>query len=242
MYQLNPALASDRSRRDLLPEMRPREKLESEGLNSLKEWELLSLILGRGCPGASVEDLSRQLSDLVFAADGTARIPTLHECIGIKGLGKAKAAAVMAGLELGRRMQTFRGRPIHAPEDALPDFQWLSGESREHFHVLYLDTRRRLLCGKTISIGTLEASLVHPREVFRPAFELSASSILVAHNHPSGDPEPSPEDLALTSRLDRAARLLGIRLVDHLIVAGNDWISLRQRQLDGHAGVELFAA
>ncbi|MCA9781392.1 MAG: DNA repair protein RadC [Candidatus Eremiobacteraeota bacterium] len=242
MYQLNPALASDRSRRDLLPELRPREKLETDGLETLKEWELLSLVLGRGCPGASVEQLSQHLAEMIFAPDGTAEIPTLKACTEIKGLGKAKAAAVVAGLELGRRMQTFRGRPIHSPEDALVHFQWLFNESREHFHVLYLDTRRRLISARTTSIGTLEASLVHPREVFRPAFELSASSILVAHNHPSGDPEPSPEDLALTSRLDRAARLLGIRLVDHLIVAGRDWISLRQRQMNGHSGQELFAA
>lgn len=242
MYRLNPGLASDRSRRDLLPEIRPREKLESQGLESLEEGELLSLVLGRGCVGVPVEQLSDELRGLIFAEDGTAKIPSMQECLRVKGLGKAKAAAVLAGLELGRRMQTFRGRPIHAPEDALPHLHWLAGEAREHFHVLYLDTRRRLLSAKTISIGTLEASLVHPREVFRTAIEQNASSILVAHNHPSGDPEPSPEDLALTSRLDRAARLLGIRLIDHLIVAGSDWVSLRQRQMDGMSAQELFAA
>jgi DNA repair protein RadC len=242
MYQLNPGLASDRSNRDLLPDFRPREKLEVEGLESLSECELLSLVLGRGCPGVPVQEMGRDLTELIFLPDGSARIPTLKECLAIRGLGKAKAAAVMAGLELGRRMQTVRGRPIHAPQDALSHLQWLSRESREHFQVLYLDTRRRLLSSKTISIGTLEASLVHPREVFRAAVEHSASSILVAHNHPSGDPEPSPEDLALTNRLDRAARLLGIRLVDHLIIAGTEWISLRQRQNEGLSGVELFAA
>jgi DNA repair protein RadC len=242
MYQLNPGLASDRSNRDLLSDYRPREKLQKQGLETLQEWELLSLVLGRGCPGASVEKISQELERLIFSEHGGARIPVLEECLLIKGLGKAKAAAVLAGLELGRRMQTVRGRPIHAPEDALPHIQWLARESREHFHVLYLDTRRRLISSTTVSIGTLEASLVHPREVFRPAFEQSASSILVAHNHPSGDPEPSPEDLALTNRLDRASRLLGIRLIDHLIVAGSDWISLRQRQNDGLSGLELFAA
>lgn len=242
MYQLNPGLASDRSRRNLLPEMRPREKLEHQGVESLEESELLSLVLGRGCHGVSVTELADRLRGLIFADDGTSRIPALSECLDIRGLGKAKATAVLAGLELGRRMQTFRGRPIHAPEDALPHLHWLAQETREHFHALYLDTRRRLICAKTISIGTLEASLVHPREVFRLAIEKSASAILVAHNHPSGDPEPSPEDLALTSRLDRAAHLLGIRLIDHLIVAGRDWVSLRQRQMDGMSGHELFAA
>lgn len=242
MYQLNPGFASDRSNRDLPPNFRPREKLQRQGLETLQEWELLSLVLGRGCPGVSVEKIAQDLNQLIFDAHGGARIPTMEDCQSIKGLGEAKAASVLAGLELGRRMQTFRGRPIHAPEDALPHLQWMAREGREHFHVLYLDSRRRLISSATTSIGTLEASLVHPREVFGPALQQHASSILVAHNHPSGDPEPSPEDLALTNRLDRAARLLGIRLVDHLIVAGTDWISLRQRQNDGLAGVELFAA
>lgn len=242
MYQLNSGLASDRSNRDLPTDFRPREKLRREGVQTLYEWELLSLILGRGCSGISVEQLARELNELIFLSDGGARIPGLDDFLKIKGLGTAKAASIVAALELGRRMQTLRGRPIHAPEDALPHLQWLAEENREHFYVLYLDTRRRLMSSRTVSIGTLEASLVHPREVFGPAFEQSASSILVAHNHPSGDPEPSPEDLALTSRLDRAARLLGIRLVDHLIIAGTDWISLRQRQNEGCSGIELFVA
>lgn len=242
MYQLSPALASDRSRRDLPEEPRPREKLEQRGRQSLQEWELLSLVLGRGCAGTPVETLAGSLEKLIFRSDGSASIPDIQQCLQIKGLGKAKAAAVIAGLELGRRMQTFRGRPIHAPEDALPHLVWLAEEKREHFQVLYLDTRRRLISSKTVSVGTLEASLVHPREVFAPAFQKSASAILVGHNHPSGDPHPSPEDLALTRRLDQASRLLGIRLVDHLIIAGRDWVSLRQHQLEGLSGMELFAA
>lgn len=241
MYRLNPSSASDPSKRDL-PEDRPREKLLREPLESLTEEELLMLVLGKGSGSVSVEKLAETLQELIFLPDGKARIPTLEECLRVKGLGTAKASAVIAGLELGRRAQSFRGRPIHSPEDALGYLSWMRDCKREHFHALYLDTRRRLLASETVSVGTLEASLVHPREVFRTAVKLSASSILVAHNHPSGDPEPSAEDLALTRRLDRAANLLGIRMVDHLIIAGSDWISLRRRQSSGETGVELFAA
>lgn len=242
MYRLTPALASNLSKRDLLPREGPREKLQSAGPSTLDEAELLALILGRGCSGSPVWQLSEALSQVIFLPDGGVKVPSLEDCLAIKGLGQAKACAVLAGLELGRRVATFKGRPIHSPEDAVPHLQWMSGLKREHFHVLYLDTRRRLITSETISIGTLDASLVHPREVFRPAFEHSASGLLVAHNHPSGDPEPSPEDLALTRRLDKAAGLLGFYLVDHLIIAGTDWVSLRQRQYSGETGSELFAA
>lgn len=241
MYRLNPSCASDPSRRNL-PEDRPREKLLHRSREHLSEEDLLMLILGKGSGAVSVSRLASDLAPLIFLPDGRSRIPSLEDCLKIKGLGTAKASAVIAGLELGRRAQSFRGRPIHTPEDALPHLSWLRDCKREHFHALYLDTRRRLLASETVSVGTLEASLVHPREVFLPAVRLSASAILVAHNHPSGDPEPSAEDLALTRRLDKAANLLGIRMLDHLIIAGTDWISLRQRQYDGQIGVELFAA
>lgn len=241
MYRLNSGSASNPSRGDL-PKDGPREKLQRGMLTSLTEEELLCLLVGRGSGEVSVGQLARSLCDLVFQSDGRARIPTLDQCLAIKGLGRAKASAVIAGLELGRRAQTFRGTPIHCPEDALPHLTWLMNCRREHFHALYLDTRRRLLASETISVGTLEASLVHPREVFRPAVRLGASALIVAHNHPSGDPEPSPEDLALTRRLDKAARLLGFRIVDHLIVGEHDWVSLRARQREGETGIELFAA
>lgn len=242
MYRLNPALASDRSDGDLLRGGGPREKLLARGPGALDEYELLAVLLGKGCPGTPVQELAEKLYELLFFSDGRAAIPTLEQCLAIKGLGHAKATAVIAGLELGRRMAVSRGRPIHCPQDALPHLTWLAPLQREHFHVLYLDTRRRLIASETVSVGTLDASLVHPREVFRLAVEKCASAVLVAHNHPSGDPEPSPEDLALTRRLDKAARLLGFVLVDHLIIGGDDWVSLRRRQLEDESGMELFAA
>jgi DNA repair protein RadC len=167
---------------------------------------------------------------------------TLDRLTSLKGLGLAKASALLAGLELGRRMSVCRGRPILQPDDALPHLLWMQDLHKEHFHALYLDTRRQLIASETISVGTLDSSLVHPREVFRPALLHCASAVLVAHNHPSGDPEPSAEDLALTRRLDKAATLLGLSLLDHLVVARRGFVSLRERQRSGRVPVELFAA
>ena len=138
-----------------------------------------------------------------------------------------------------------KAKAIHVPEDA---YEYLFSKAhveltdkREHFVCLYLDTRRRPIAHRTISIGTLEASLVHPREVLAPALELRASSLVVAHNHPSGDVDPSPEDLALTERLDRACRLMGIRLVDHLIVTQTGFESIRRLQSEGKTGLACFS-
>ncbi|HIB67482.1 MAG TPA: DNA repair protein RadC [Phycisphaerales bacterium] len=242
MYRLTSGLPSNPSKRDLPKEPGPREKLLAHGVQSLTEVELLSLVLGRGGPGTPVTQLAEELNALLFLDDGGTRKLALEDCLAIKGLGAAKASAILAGIELGRRTRTVRGRPIHAPEDALPHLHWLVDCSREHFVALYLDTRRRLIKTQTVSVGTLEASLVHPREVFRPALQLGASAILVAHNHPSGDPEPSPEDIALTARLDKAGKLLGIQVLDHLVLGGSDWVSLRQRQIEGGVGVAMFAA
>ena len=135
-----------------------------------------------------------------------------------------------------------RGRPIHEPRDAISHLLWMQSLTKEHFQALYLDTRRHLIASETISIGTLDSSLVHPREVFKPAVTLGASAVLVAHNHPSGDPTPSAEDLALTNRLDKAAKVLGFTLLDHLIVARRGFVSLRQQQIEGRVAIELFAA
>lgn len=242
MYRLNPGSASDTEKRDLPQSRGPREKLAEGNLPSLSERELLSLVIGKGSPGVPLLDLVETIHDLIFQSDGRATAPELEVLQKIRGLGTAKASAIIAALELGRRCRTSRGRPILDPLDALPHISWMGRCRRERFQVLYLDTRRRLISSQTLSLGTLEASLVHPREVFRPAVKLGASAILVAHNHPSGDPEPSAEDLALTSRLDRAARLLGFHLLDHLVIGADDWVSLRQKQMDGESGLELFAA
>lgn len=242
MYRLNSGLPSDRSKRNLPTTPGPREKLSAHGVGALSEEELLSLILGRGSAGAPVEKLAVRLTEMLFLPDGRVAEPTLAECLKLKGLGQAKASAILAALELGKRTQNLRGRPILAPEDSLAHLSWLGPLEREHFVALYLDSRRRLIKSHSVSVGTLDSSLVHPREVFREAIRLAASAVIVAHNHPSGDPEPSPEDIALTARLQKAGTLLGIQLLDHLVVGRDDWVSLRQREYDGEFGVALFAA
>ncbi len=243
MYQLSPTDTSNRRIGDLPQALRPREKLQRLGDPSvLTEWELLCLHLGKGGPGAPVEEVAERLESLLFSPLSSDTTPSLKDLIQVKGLGMAKACSILAGLELGRRTVIPRGRAIAEPRDALPHLLWMVQEKREHFHALYVDTRRQLIAEETISVGTLDSSLVHPREVFRPAFLHSASAVLVAHNHPSGDPEPSAEDLALTRRLDQAARLLGFTLLDHLVVAKRGIVSLRERQSRGRLPVELFAA
>ena len=241
MYQLNPTDSSNPRMRDLPQALRPREKLQRLGrVSGLEEWELLCLVLGKGVPGQPVESMARDLEEILKSTRED--LPSLEQLMAIKGMGEAKAGALLAGLELGRRTVAPLGRPITEPSDATPHLLWMLKEKREHFHALYLDTRRQLIAAEPISIGTLDASLVHPREVFRPAIAHSASAVLVAHNHPSGDPEPSAEDLALTRRLDQAARLLGFSLLDHLVVAKRGVVSLRERQTRGRVPVELFAA
>lgn len=243
MYQLNPSDSSDPRMGDLPHSSRPREKLKRLGqIRYLDEHDLLCLSLGSGGPGAPVGVLARELQGCLFPAQPREGLPTVEELTSIKGMGPAKAAALLAGLELGRRTLLNRGCPILEPRDALGHLSWMQTLQKEHFHALYLDTRRHLIVAETISIGTLDASLVHPREVFRPAIAHAASALLVAHNHPSGDPEPSAEDMALTRRLDQAARLLGFSLLDHLVIARRGYVSLRERQRSGRVPTELFAA
>lgn len=241
MYQLSPTDSSNPKMRDLPPAMRPREKLQRlGGTECLADWDLLCLVLGKGTPGHPVEGLASGLEDLLRSSPEG--LPSLQELTKLKGMGEAKAGALLAGLELGRRTMVPRGRPITDPEDATPHLLWMLNERKEHFHALYLNTRRHLIASETISIGTLDTSLVHPREVFRPALTHSASAVLVAHNHPSGDPEPSIEDMILTRRLDQAATLLGFSFLDHLIVAKRGVVSLRERQSQGSLPLKLFAA
>ena len=138
-----------------------------------------------------------------------------------------------AAFELGRRAAVERSleRPaVRGPADVQRLLaELLRGEEREHFHVLLLDGKHRLKGRHTISIGSLSTSIVHPREVFRPAVRAAAAAVLCAHNHPSGDPEPSPEDMAVTQRLDQAGKLLGIPLLDHVVLGDGGWVSMRQR-------------
>lgn len=203
----------------------PRETLSQLGAKALRDDQLIALILRSGGRGHSVHQISQELAEPGLAHLNSRSLQDLKN---FAGLGEAKAASLLAALELGRRSWGAGGPPVTTPEEAYSQLQDLGSARKETFKALYLDGRRRLLRSEVVSIGTLTATLVHPREVFAPALECGAASLVVAHNHPSGDPTPSSEDRLLTERLSQAGRLLGLNLDDHLVIGRGCYVSLRQ--------------
>ena len=221
--------------RDLPANERPRERLLKLGSEALSAQEVLALILGRGVKGESVIDTSHKLIRRFGSLKGVANA-SVEELTQSKGVGPAKAAQIKAALELSRRLEADAGdRPkpvLKSPDDVAAEVRrQLKGKKKEHFVVLCLDTRNRLIGSRLVSIGSLDTSIVHPREVFREAVSSCAASVIFAHNHPSGDPEPSKEDIELTRRLAKAGEIMGIGVLDHLIVCDNNHVSLKARNL-----------
>jgi len=208
----------------------PRERLGRFGAHALSDGELLALLLGTGGPGRSARELAEQL----LANGGLRELArtTPAELRRRPGIGAAKSASLLAAVELGRRLAARRlreGDPIRGPEDLFRHFHAsLRDAPHERFLVVLLDGRHRVLREVLTSQGTLTASLVHPREVFRPALREGAAALVVVHNHPSGDPSPSAEDREVTRRLVRAGALLGVPLLDHVVVAERGYCSLRE--------------
>jgi DNA repair protein RadC len=217
------------SLRGLPPEERPRERLLRHGAEALSSRELVALLLGTGTRKASALDLA---ADLLAA--GLRGLPaTLTELEGRHGLGRAKASRLLAALELGARRAAPGGEgalsfrsPAESAQYLLPRY---ASRPVETFGLLALDVRRRLKHEAVVSVGCLTSSLVHPREVFREAVTARAAALVLFHNHPSGDPEPSAEDLALTRRLVSAGTLLGIEVLDHLVLGAGRFVSLKER-------------
>jgi len=222
---------------------RPRERLLNDGAESLSDAEILALLLGTGNAhsGETVLDLARRvLKRLACMSDGDAILraladTTAEELREIPGVGTAKSAAVVAAVELGRRVASERPRltSVKGPEDAarllVEQMRYLA---REHLKAVLLNTKNQVLGVEVVSIGSINSSVVHPREVFRVCIKRSAAAVILAHNHPSGDPTPSPEDIEVTRRVLRAGRLLGIDVLDHLIIGDDCYISLRQQGVD----------
>jgi DNA repair protein RadC len=216
--------------RDLPPAERPRERLIQLGAEALSAQEILALILGRGVKGESVmvtaQKLLSKFGSLQGIADGS-----IEELSQINGIGPAKAAQLKAAFDLGRRLEAGprEGKSlIKSPEDVVGAIGGtLKGKKREHFLTLLLDTRNRLIRVATVSMGSLDSSIVHPREVFKEAISASAASVIFVHNHPSGDAEPSEDDIELTRRLVEAGKLLGILVLDHVIVGDGAFVSLK---------------
>jgi DNA repair protein RadC len=217
---------------------KPRERLFSQGLNALSDAELVALTLRTGSNGAGAVDVANTLLARHGGLPGLAR-SDLRELTSVRGIGRTKAASLFAAIELGRRISRRRlreGDAVRGPEDVFRHFYArLRSAAQEHFCVLLLDGRHRILGEEVVSLGTLTASLVHPREVFRPALRASAAALVLVHNHPSGDPEPSPEDRSVTERLARAGELLGIPILDHVVVAERGFRSLREAGCLGEA-------
>lgn len=195
----------------------PREKLEKYGSKKLGDDELLAILLGSGIKGLNVLQLSKKVLKLIQKI-GIEKI-TVEGLLEEKGLGKAKALQVIALIELGSRLNSKERPEILSPKDIWKLCTDFRESKKEHFVAFYLDTQGRVIERQIISIGTLDTSLVHPREVFEPAIALHAASVIVTHNHPSGSLEPSSADLVLTRRLLESGRILGILLQEHVILS-----------------------
>lgn len=205
---------------------RPREKLAKYGPEKLSHAELLAVILGSG--GREMNAV--ELASKIFAKIGSLSLPaaTVADLKKLRGLGETKACEIVACFELGRRfLQGKKSTLIMSPHDVWEELKDIRGHKKEHFAMFFLDSRNQEIRREIISVGTLNANLVHPREVFEPAIAHSAAHIIVAHNHPSGDPEPSEEDRIITTRLTDAGKILGIEIVDHIVVSREKFVSFK---------------
>ncbi len=218
--------------KELPEDLRPRERMLEAGPQALSNAELLAILLRTG----TKEESALQMAHRILSIEGGLRflgdVP-LKELQSIKGIGLAKASQIKAAVELGLRIVSLKGemRPIiKSPADVanfvMNDMRFLD---REHFQVICLNTKNHITDRETVSIGGLASSLVHPREVFKNPIKKSAAAIILIHNHPSGDPTPSSEDLEVTRRLVEAGRILGIDVLDHVVIGDNRYCSLKEK-------------
>jgi DNA repair protein RadC len=215
---------------EMSPGDRPREKLQQSGAGALGDNELLALVLSQGLPNCGALDLATELLVEVGGLFGLARASQDRLRLR-KGIGSARASRIIAAIELGRRTFLPRGETIRitSPQDVsyllAPEF---GARSQEHFGVLLLDTKHRVRATRVLSVGSMDGTYVHPREVFHEAVLARAKSIVLFHNHPSGDPAPSREDELLTHRLYAAGELMGIEVIDHVIIANEKYHSFKE--------------
>ena len=217
--------------KEMPKDMRPREKMISDGETSLSDAELLAVIIGKGTVKMNAIELANQIL-VNYENLKKVKEASLEELMEEKGIGQAKAIAIKAAMELGRRaaMAIDNKQSIKSPDDVsrlvMEEMRYFD---REHFRVIYLDRKSGIISKKDISIGGLFSSLVHPREVFKPAIKSSAASIILVHNHPSGDPSPSNEDIRITERLLDVGKIMGIEVIDHIIIGDNKYCSLKAK-------------
>lgn len=215
--------------KDMPVDMRPREKMLAKGEKSLSEEELLAIILGMGTKNLSALDLAKHLL-VKYRGLRNLREVSLNELTSEYGVGLAKAVAIKAAFELGRRaaLSISQKEVVKSPEDVknivMEEMRYFD---REHFRVLYLDRKNGIIFMEDISVGGLHSAVVHPREVFKNAIKMSAAAVILIHNHPSGDPAPSREDIEITRQLMEAGKILGIEVLDHIIIGDNRYCSLK---------------
>jgi len=199
----------------------PREKMEKYGAKRLKDFELIAIVLGSGIKGCNVLELARKIEKLI--TQKSVNNVTLEDLRKIRGLGKAKAIQILSVISLVDRLGNERNAEVLSGKDIWNLCADFRSSKKEHMVAFYLDTQQKLIERRVVSVGTLDASLLHPREVFEPALQLSAAGVVLAHNHPSGNLEPSDEDIAITKRIADAGDLLGITLIDHIVVSNKEF-------------------
>jgi DNA repair protein RadC len=212
-----------------IPEFdRPREKLERKGVHALSNEELLMVILGRGMPGIDVRMLAKIILKEVEKDPENINLENLES---IKGIGLAKASQILASFEFAKRYLVKEGVKIQRTDDVLKLVEDIRNKKQEHFITLTLNGASSLIERRTVFIGTVTESIIHPREIFADAITDRASGIIFVHNHPMDDPQPSDVDIAITKRLCEVARLIGIKVIDHVIVSKDDYFSFQSEGL-----------
>ena len=221
--------------KDLPLNERPREKLYRYGVKSLSNSELIAVIIRTGNKGDTAIQLAERIISLDDRGIGFLSDATIEELTDVKGIGNCKAAQLLAAIELGKRISAYKKEDnirISCPNDIadllMEEMRYLK---KEYFKIAILDTKNQIITIENISIGNLNSSIVHPREVFNMAIKRSANSIILVHNHPSGDPTPSSEDINITNRLIEAGSILGIKVLDHIIIGDNKYISFKERNI-----------
>lgn len=219
---------------DLDSEDRPRERLATLGPDSLTNAELIAVLLRVGVPGENAVQVGQRLLNTYGGIRGLHRV-AFSELVGEHGIGEAKASSLKAAIELGRRLtiEAPEERPtINSPGDAAALVQFeMQALEKEHLRVILLDTRNHVIEVHEVYRGSLNASVVRVGEVFIPAVRRNAANIIIIHNHPSGDPTPSPEDVAITQRLVKAGKLLEIEVLDHIIIGQGRYVSMKEKML-----------
>ena len=227
-------MASYQTIKDWPAQDRPREKLLEKGAQALTETELVAIILrnGNASTGQTAIDQARQLLDKFQSLKGIDQA-SISEITSFKGIGPAKASQIKASLEMARRIGNQpweNGQPLRSSEDVFHHFRdLLEKEKREFFYVVLLNNKNRKLRDVKISEGSLTAALVHPREVYNPVIRESAAAVIFVHNHPSGDPSPSAEDIEITRRLKEVGEVMGVRVLDHIVIGHDRYFSFSDK-------------